>query len=122
MDNTGSALCLACHTDANWPGSAHGNSSAPLAGAAMKLAAGKRGAKTVAGNACTTCHDSHGVAANDRLINFNRDYVTPSAAAGGRLEFKTTGSGGVTCTLTCHGVDHAGTTYPGAQRILLPHR
>ena len=72
--------------------------------------------------ACTTCHDSHGVAANDRLINFNRDYVTPSAAAGGRLEFKNTGTGSVTCTLTCHGVDHAGTTYPGAQRILLPHR
>lgn len=72
--------------------------------------------------ACTTCHDSHGVAANDRLINFNRDYVTPSAAASGRLEFKTTGTGSVTCTLTCHGVDHAGTTYPVAQRIFLPHR
>jgi predicted CXXCH cytochrome family protein len=61
---------------------------------------------------CTTCHDSHGVEQQARLINFNRDYVTPSS--NGRLEYVSTGPGAGTCSLTCHGKDHTGTPYPFA--------
>ena len=54
--------------------------------------------------ACTTCHDSHGVAATTHLINFNRNYVKPSA--NGRLEFVDQGFNQGNCSLTCHGKDH----------------
>ncbi|PWU14676.1 MAG: hypothetical protein C5B50_16870 [Verrucomicrobia bacterium] len=60
--------------------------------------------------ACTTCHDSHGVADQQRLINFNRDYVTPSS--NGRLEFISTGRFSGSCTLTCHDKPHLRATYP----------
>jgi len=58
MDNTASALCLACHVDANWGSSAHGISSASLAPQVLKLGLNKSSeklasaaAKTVAANA-----------------------------------------------------------------------
>ena len=60
--------------------------------------------------ACTTCHDSHGVANNMHLINFNPQYVT--AASNGRIEYKSTGILRGNCTLTCHGANHVGATYP----------
>lgn len=60
--------------------------------------------------ACTTCHDSHGVKDQARLINFNTDYVTPSS--NGRLEFVSSGALAGNCSLTCHGTDHQATTYP----------
>jgi predicted CXXCH cytochrome family protein len=60
--------------------------------------------------ACTTCHDSHGVKTQAKLINFNRDYVTPSS--NGRLEYVSGGTFSGNCSLTCHGTDHAATTYP----------
>ena len=59
--------------------------------------------------ACTTCHDSHGVANAPHLINFNTSYVTPSS--NGRLEYLSTGKYKGTCSLTCHGVDHKATSY-----------
>ena len=59
--------------------------------------------------ACTTCHDSHGVASEPHLINFNTSYVTPSA--NGRLEYASTGRFRGNCTLTCHGKDHQATPY-----------
>jgi predicted CXXCH cytochrome family protein len=66
--------------------------------------------------ACTTCHDSHGVREQARLINFNRDYVSPSS--NGRLEFVSTGSVSGNCSLTCHGTaDHAATSYPLASGL-----
>lgn len=60
---------------------------------------------------CTTCHDSHGVAANSRLINFNTQYVSP--ASNGRLQFiaGTQGPSSGTCTLKCHGYDHLSSSY-----------
>ena len=61
--------------------------------------------------ACVTCHDPHGVQQQSRLINFNRDIVTPSS--NGRLEFVSTGTLSGNCSLTCHGKDHAVTSYPG---------
>jgi hypothetical protein len=67
--------------------------------------------------ACSTCHDSHGVAANAHLINFNTLYVTNSSL--GFIDYKSTGFGSGTCTLSCHGraptdvpFDHVATTYP----------
>jgi len=64
--------------------------------------------------ACTTCHDSHGVQTQARLINFNTLYVSPSSD--GRLEFNSTGRFSGNCSLTCHGQDgqnhdHLSATY-----------
>ena len=67
--------------------------------------------------ACTTCHDSHGVQNQARLINFNRDYVSPSA--NGRLEYLVTGNLSGNCSLTCHGKDHAATSYPFPSAAML---
>jgi len=66
--------------------------------------------------ACTTCHDSHGVANVPHLINFNTSYVTPGS--NGRLEFVSTGSYSGNCSLTCHGKDHDALAYPGTASIL----
>lgn len=59
--------------------------------------------------ACTTCHDSHGVAGTPGLINFNAAYVTPGANH--RLSFTGTGPNSATCTLTCHGNIHNNSSY-----------
>jgi predicted CXXCH cytochrome family protein len=59
--------------------------------------------------ACTTCHDSHGVANAQHLINFNTTCVTPSS--NGRLEYISTGFLHGNCSLTCHGKDHPATPY-----------
>jgi len=64
---------------------------------------------------CTTCHDSHGVADNSRLINFNRNYVTPSS--NGRLEFVPNGAYRGSCSLTCHGKDHRAVSYSPTQLL-----
>jgi predicted CXXCH cytochrome family protein len=63
--------------------------------------------------ACTTCHDSHGTVTAKHLINFNRDYVTPSTSLP-LIQYTSTGSGSGNCTLSCHGADHAGTSYPSS--------
>ncbi len=59
--------------------------------------------------ACTTCHDSHGVANITHLINFNRRYV--GASSNGKLEFVDKGTRRGECSLTCHGKDHAALGY-----------
>jgi len=66
--------------------------------------------------ACTTCHDSHGVATNQRLINFNVNYVSPVGA--NPIQYIPGGLNGPTCILKCHDYDHqpAG---PSAQRLKL---
>ena len=61
--------------------------------------------------ACTTCHDPHGVLNNAHLINFNTLYVGNSTSLG-TMEYMSTGTSRGTCTLTCHGKDHANVTYP----------
>jgi predicted CXXCH cytochrome family protein len=61
--------------------------------------------------ACSTCHDAHGVATQARLINFDRTSVTNSVS-NGRLEYIATGIGSGNCSLTCHGFDHAASSYP----------
>jgi hypothetical protein len=63
---------------------------------------------------CVTCHDPHGVQSTKHLINFNPDYVTPSTNGVPVIEYTSTGTFSGTCTLSCHGFDHAGTAYPFA--------
>jgi predicted CXXCH cytochrome family protein len=59
--------------------------------------------------ACTTCHDSHGVATAPHLINFNTTYVTNGSL--GMVQYISTGRFSGNCTLSCHGVDHKHTAY-----------
>ena len=62
--------------------------------------------------ACTTCHDSHGVASNKHLINFNTTYVKNSLTNGPPVYVSSpvlpfTGS----CTLMCHDENHNAESY-----------
>jgi predicted CXXCH cytochrome family protein len=59
--------------------------------------------------ACTTCHDSHGVATQPHLVNFNTTYVTASSL--GPISYTATGTSKGVCTLTCHGYDHKNAAY-----------
>ena len=68
MDNTASALCLACHTDPAWAGSSHSTSpTLPAALAAKKLAPTKK-VVTVASQACASCHVPHKAGSKARLL------------------------------------------------------
>jgi len=67
--------------------------------------------------ACTTCHDSHGSANAPHLINFNRDYASPSS--NGRMEYVSTGNHRGVCSVTCHNADHNAASY---ENSLLPVR
>jgi predicted CXXCH cytochrome family protein len=59
--------------------------------------------------ACTTCHDSHGVANAPHLINFNTTYVSTNSL--GQLSYISTGAFRGVCSLTCHGKEHKNTAY-----------
>ena len=59
--------------------------------------------------ACTTCHDSHGVAAVPHLVNFNTTYVTNSSL--GVIRYVSAGMNHGNCTLSCHGKDHKNLAY-----------
>jgi predicted CXXCH cytochrome family protein len=59
--------------------------------------------------ACTTCHDSHGVATAPHLVNFNSMYVTNGSM--GMVQFNVTGNFKGNCTLSCHGKDHKNLGY-----------
>ena len=59
--------------------------------------------------ACTTCHDSHGVAAAPHLVNFNSTFVTNSSL--GVIRYMSTGTFKGNCTLNCHGKDHKNLSY-----------
>jgi predicted CXXCH cytochrome family protein len=59
--------------------------------------------------ACTTCHDSHGVANAPHLVNFNSLYVKNGSL--GIVSYVSTGTFKGNCTLTCHGKDHKNTGY-----------
>lgn len=89
------ALCYKCHARE----SILGNESFPF----------HRAHVVEQQTACTTCHDSHGVAGATHLINFNRTYVGP--AEGGGLLFEDRGRLRGSCTLSCHGANHDQTAY-----------
>jgi predicted CXXCH cytochrome family protein len=69
---------------------------------------------------CSVCHDAHGVyrgqggsTNHSSLINFDLSVVRPATGAGGsRLEHVDTGRMSGNCTLSCHGANHVGATYP----------
>ncbi|MFW6189158.1 MAG: cytochrome c3 family protein [Planctomycetota bacterium] len=69
--------------------------------------------------ACSVCHDPHGVSArhaaagsSTHLINFDRDVVRSSQAAGRGPAFQDGGTFNGSCTLLCHGKDHVDESYP----------
>jgi predicted CXXCH cytochrome family protein len=76
MDNTGSALCLTCHTVAEWATSGHGLSGQPLPSAMVNLMQNQGGvakalkSRTVAGTACASCHVPHAAGAKEELTRF----------------------------------------------------
>ena len=59
---------------------------------------------------CNVCHDPHG-SQQPKLINFDRNVVSPSSS--GRLEHysNATGAGSGGCYLSCHGRNHNPCTY-----------
>ena len=83
-NSANSALCYKCHNFGN--------------------AAWRDHTRHVGYTACGTCHDPHG-SPNAHLMNFD-----PSVVLGAR-SYKSTGTGHGTCTLTCHGREHAATSY-----------
>jgi predicted CXXCH cytochrome family protein len=72
MDNTASALCLACHdmtNTNNWINSSHAQSSALLDRTGGLWP--NTDYATVGENACENCHTPHGAGRNERLLIFN---------------------------------------------------
>jgi len=66
---------------------------------------------------CAVCHDAHGSSLKPHLIDFmtrDRFGKTVVTAYNGTINYTTggPGSGGGTCTLTCHGQAHNGSRYP----------
>ena len=93
MQNNSSQLCLTCHINPLWTSSAHHISPAPLAPAAAAFAtqvvaannltkgsaaktASKGLPKTVAANACNSCHATHGAAGRKQLLLHSREEET----------------------------------------------
>jgi predicted CXXCH cytochrome family protein len=79
MDNTGSALCLSCHSIANWPASSHATSGRPLPEVMVNLLAANESSTakaktakilTVSGAACASCHVPHGAGGKEELTRF----------------------------------------------------
>jgi predicted CXXCH cytochrome family protein len=65
---------------------------------------------------CAACHDPHGSRENKHLINFmlldanGAEVVRPNAV--GVLDYTSIGPGRGSCSLSCHGTEHGGTSYP----------
>jgi predicted CXXCH cytochrome family protein len=78
MDNTASALCLACHLEANFGTSGHGLSGAVLPQAMITLLANQKNnavtkplkIRTVSQAACASCHVSHLAGGRKQLVRF----------------------------------------------------
>lgn len=68
MDNTGSALCVACHDKRGWGLSSHARSSAMLVRSDGLWSSNDY--QTVAENGCENCHVPHSSGAGERLLNF----------------------------------------------------
>jgi len=73
---------------------------------------------------CAACHDAHGSFNNRALIRFGDEEVLSEVAPSGstgQLGFASDSPGSGSCSLTCHGHDHAGTSY-GTATPSLPLR
>lgn len=69
MNNTASALCVACHNMKNWNEGSHRTSTKTWNGAAPNPWTHTT-EKTVAANACESCHNPHGAGGRQRLLNY----------------------------------------------------
>jgi predicted CXXCH cytochrome family protein len=79
MDNTASALCLACHNLSPWLSSSHAASGRPLPAALVNQMTVQNGAAksrtaskmvTVSGAGCASCHVPHAAGAKQELMRF----------------------------------------------------
>ena len=57
---------------------------------------------------CSACHSAHGADAPS-LVEFDRAIVQPNSK--GLLSFSSLGSGGGSCSLSCHGANHDASSY-----------
>lgn len=62
---------------------------------------------------CNVCHDPHG-SQQPKLINFDRDVVSPSSSGELRHFSNSSGAGSGGCYLTCHGRNHNPCNYDSA--------
>src|SRR5262249_26063075 len=96
--STNYSLCYKCHNESivlsstSWPGHQEHTAIA----------------------SCATCHEPHGVANgtplnNSSLIDFDQNIVAPGS--NGALQYTRTGNFNGSCSLLCHGQDHAGKSY-----------
>jgi predicted CXXCH cytochrome family protein len=69
QDNTGSSLCLNCHQQPSWPSSVHALAKNTWTGVGVNPWPNTT-YKTVADNACESCHANHSAGGKARLLNF----------------------------------------------------
>ncbi len=109
------ALCYRCHDR----GRILADTSFGRKVVAKSARSGGHSGHLAAGAPCSVCHDAHGVNGNagagtgshTHLINFDRRVVAPHGTNTVPL-FRDTGTFSGSCTLVCHGVDHADVAYP----------
>ena len=72
---------------------------------------GRRPGSAMVNAPCSACHDPHGVRQYTHLINFDRNVVRRSESQGAGPTFVDLGAQRGSCTLSCHGTDHADLHY-----------
>ncbi len=60
---------------------------------------------------CSACHTAHGAASQSRLIDFDADLAGPSQTTGAGPSFTDLGPRRGSCSLHCHGKEHADAQY-----------
>ena len=71
MPNQRSMMCISCHRLEGWPGSAHEQSTASVAGSSNPYLRDSR-YRTVADNACLSCHRPHSADKSERLLHYRQ--------------------------------------------------
>lgn len=111
------ALCYRCHDR----GSILSDASFRTATARTTTSGGGHSGHLADGAPCSACHEPHGVSerlaggtptgSHTHLVNFDTTIVAPRAGASVPV-FEDKGAFAGSCTLTCHGFDHDGESYP----------
>lgn len=83
MDNTASALCIACHDKKSWGNASHSRSEALLDRTGGLWP--NTGYATVAENGCENCHRPHTAGTNERLLIFEFEEDNCLACHDGRI-------------------------------------
>ncbi|MBI3000152.1 MAG: cytochrome c3 family protein [Deltaproteobacteria bacterium] len=84
MDDRGAALCIGCHRERNWPGSAHATSPATWRGSGGNPWPSSP-YKTVADNGCESCHRPHAAARPPRLLSNSQERAVCLVCHDGRV-------------------------------------